>query len=138
MFYLQFVDDRKAKTMPGLRKSAREGYVSVFVHSLCSHTNVLIVLCGGMCRIPALADVYTVWGIKKNGGIFVLPAVLSFDFDFFFHVNLLPRRIVEDILQKRKFLVWNNLDAESVLHLPLPFQRNDSLIDVGSNVRMDV
>ena len=30
--------------------------------------------------------------------------------------------IIEHILQKCEFLTWNNLDTESVFHLPLPFQ----------------
>ena len=31
-----------------------------------------------------------------------------------------------------------DLDTESVFHLPLPSEGNESLIDVGGNIRMDV
>lgn len=60
------------------------------------------------------------------------------NFYFLFHIYLFALRVVEDILQKRKFLVGNNLDAESILHLPLAFQGEYSLVDIGGNVRVDV
>ena len=37
--------------------------------------------------------------------------------------------IIEHILQECEFLTWNNLNTESIFHLPLPFQGNESLID---------
>lgn len=64
--------------------------------------------------------------------------LVSFDFDFFLHVYFFAMLVVEDILQKCEFLVRNDLDAQSVFHLPLAFQRHNALVDIGSDVGMDV
>lgn len=60
------------------------------------------------------------------------------NFYFLFHIYLFALRVVEDILQKRKFLVGNDFNAKSVFHLPFPFQGHQPLVDVGSDVRVDV
>ena len=75
---------------------------------------------------------------KKDGEDKYPSPSFLFDFDFFLHVYLFPLQVVEYIFQEFLFLVWNNLDTESVLHLPLPFQGDESLIDVGCDVRVDV
>jgi hypothetical protein len=41
-------------------------------------------------------------------------------------------------LEEGKTLVGDNLDTESVLHLPFPFQGNKALVYIGGDVRMDV
>lgn len=66
------------------------------------------------------------------------PPSCLFDFEFFLHVDFLSVRVIEHILQECEFLTWNDLDTESVLHLPLSFQGDESLIDVSGHVRMDV
>lgn len=63
---------------------------------------------------------------------------LLLDFNFFLHVYLLTVGIVEDVLQKREFLVGNHFDTKSVLHLPLALQGYEALVDVGGDVRVDV
>ena len=42
------------------------------------------------------------------------------------------------ILQEGETLIGDNLDAKSVLHLPLPLQGEESLVDKGGDVRVDV
>lgn len=77
--------------------------------------------------------------IKKDGEVFqILRRLFLFNFEFFLHVNLFPVWVIEYIFQERKFLAWNNLDTKSVFHLPLPFQGNKSLINIGSDIRVDV
>lgn len=75
-------------------------------------------------------------GVRRFGR--TLPFPLLFDFNFFLHVYLFAVRVVEDILQKREFLVGNHFDTKSVLHLPLPFHGYEALVDVGGYVRVDV
>ena len=52
---------------------------------------------------------------------FVLRQLFLFNLNFFFHINFFSMCIVEHIFQKCQFLVGNNLDTESVFHLPFPF-----------------
>ena len=66
------------------------------------------------------------------------PPFLLFDLDFLLHIDFLSMCIVEHILQESEFLTWNDLDTESVFHLPLPSEGNESLIDEGGDIRMDV
>ena len=60
------------------------------------------------------------------------------DFDFLFHVNLFFLSVSKLVLEEGETLIGDNLDAESVFHLPLTFHGNESLVDEGSDVRMDV
>ena len=76
--------------------------------------------------------------IKRKGAISVSLPFLLLDFDFLFHVYLFLLVIGKFVLQEGETLIGDNLDAESVLHLPLPFHGNDSLVHVGGYVRMDV
>ena len=49
-----------------------------------------------------------------------------------------PFCVVEFVLQKGKFLAWDDFDSKSILQLPLPFQGHDALVDVGGHIGMDV
>ena len=64
--------------------------------------------------------------------------LLRFDFNFFFHVNLLSMRVVEFVLEHGQFLVGNDFDSESVFHLPFSFHGHESLVNVGSDIGMQV
>lgn len=41
-------------------------------------------------------------------------------------------RVIEFILQEGKALVWDDTDTETISHLPLPFERHEALVDIGS------
>ena len=55
-----------------------------------------------------------------------------------FHVYLFSLSVRKLILKEGETLIGDNLDAESVFHLPLAFHRHEALVDVGGDVRMDV
>ena len=77
--------------------------------------------------------------MKKVGvTLLQLHPLFLFDFDFLFHVYLFLLVIGEFVLKEGETLIGDNLDAESVFHLPLTFHGNESLVDEGSDVRMDV
>ena len=61
-----------------------------------------------------------------------------FDFDFLFHVYFFAFRVSKSILKEGQTLIGDNLDSESVLHLPLPFHGNKALVHEGGDVRVDV
>ena len=61
-----------------------------------------------------------------------------FDFDFFFHIYFLPVLVVELVLQETQFLTGDYFESESVFDLPLTFQGNDALVDVGCHIRVDM
>ena len=80
-------------------------------------------------------------GKKKNGTdseIGSVPFVLLAHFVFFLHVNELSVGVVELVLQERHLLAWYDPDAQSVFQLPTALQGNDALIDIGSDIGMDV
>ena len=60
------------------------------------------------------------------------------DFDFLFHVNLFSLGVSKLVLQEGETLIGDNLDSESVLHLPLAFHGNEALVDKSGNVRVNV
>lgn len=60
------------------------------------------------------------------------------DFDFLLHVYLFSLCISKLVLQEGETLIGDNLDAESVLYLPLSLHRHEALVHVGGDVRMDV
>ena len=57
-------------------------------------------------------------------------------FDLFLHVDKLLCCIVKLVLQESQLLGRDDVQAKSVLQLPLPFQGNEPLIDVSSNIRV--
>lgn len=61
-----------------------------------------------------------------------------FNFEFFLHVHFLVVHIKEFILQERQVLVRNDFDAKSIFHLPFALHGHESLIYVGSDIRMNV
>ena len=71
---------------------------------------------------------------KKKGNIFGVP--LLFCLNLLFHVDELALHVVEFILQESQFLRGDNVYSKAVFHLPAPLQRDDSLIDEGSDVGM--
>ena len=75
---------------------------------------------------------------KKDGEDKYPSPSFLFDFDFFLHVYLFPLQVVGYIFHECYVLVWNNLGPESVLHQLLPLQGDETLIDVGCDVRVDV
>ena len=60
------------------------------------------------------------------------------DFDFLFHVYLFTLWVRKPVLKEGETLIGDNLDTESVFHLPLALHGNEALGDVSSNVRMNV
>ena len=60
------------------------------------------------------------------------------DFDFLFHVYFFTLRVSKPVLKEGETLIGDDLDAESVLHLPLTFHGNEGLVDKSGNVRVDV
>ena len=73
---------------------------------------------------------------KKKGNIFGVP--LLFCLNLLFHVDELLFRIVKFVLQESHLLTWNDSDAQAVFHLPTTLQREDPLIDEGSDIGVDV
>ena len=67
-----------------------------------------------------------------------LPFETLLRFDFFLHVDKLLVCIVKLVLQKSQLLRRNDVQAKSVLQLPLPFQGYEPLIDKSGNVWMHV
>lgn len=61
-----------------------------------------------------------------------------FNFEFFLHVHFLVVHVKEFILQERQVLVRNDFDAKSIFHLPFALHGHESLIYVGSDIRMNV
>ena len=59
-------------------------------------------------------------------------------FNLFLHVEILTLCVVELILQEGEFLGRNDVHTESVFHLPLAFEAHDALVDVGSDIGMNV
>ena len=76
--------------------------------------------------------------MQKGDSFQYEPPFLLLDFDFFLHIDFLSMCIIEHILQESEFLTWNDLDTEPVFHLPLSLEGNESLIDEGGDIRMDV
>ena len=66
------------------------------------------------------------------------PLFFLLDFDFLFHVNLFSLGVSKLVLQEGETLIGDNLDSESVLHLPLAFHGNEALVDKSGNVRVNV
>ena len=58
--------------------------------------------------------------------------------DFFLHVDKLLYCIVKLVLQESQLLGRDDVQAKSVLQLPLPFQGYEPLIDESGNVWMHV
>lgn len=61
-----------------------------------------------------------------------------FNFELFLHVHFLVVHVKEFILQERQVLVRNDFDAKSIFHLPFALHGHESLIYVGSDIRMNV
>lgn len=61
-----------------------------------------------------------------------------FNFEFFLHVHFLVVHVKEFILQERQVLVRNDFDTKSIFHLPFALHGHESLIYVGSDIRMNV
>ena len=61
-----------------------------------------------------------------------------FNFEFFLHVHFLVVHVKEFILQERQVLVRNDFDTKSIFHLPFALHGHESLIHVGSDIRMNV
>jgi len=76
--------------------------------------------------------------IKIKGTILLSLPLFLLDFDFLFHVYLFLLVVSEFVLKEGETLIGDNLDAESVFHLPLPLDGNQALVYIGSDVRMDV
>ena len=76
---------------------------------------------------------------KVNGfRLWPLPFETLLCFDLFLHVDKLLVCIVKLVLQKSQLLRRNDVQAKSVLQLPLPFQGYEPLIDKSGNVWMHV
>lgn len=54
------------------------------------------------------------------------------------HVDELLLVIIELVLQEAHLLRGNHMYTQSVTHLPLTFHTDETLIDVGSHIRVDV
>jgi len=70
--------------------------------------------------------------------MFLFADFVLLDLDFFFHVYLFALRVVEYIFEEGEFLARYNFYAESILHLPFALQGDESLVDVGGDVWVDV
>lgn len=80
------------------------------------------------------------WRQKKADSLVLRweTAFRLFNFEFFLHVHFLVVHVKEFILQERQVLVRNDFDAKSIFHLPFALHGHESLIYVGSDIRMNV
>ena len=80
------------------------------------------------------------WETKKAVSLVLRweTAFSLFNFEFFLHVHFLVVHVKEFILQERQVLVRNDFDAKSIFHLPFALHGHESLIYVGSDIRMNV
>ena len=76
--------------------------------------------------------------LKKEVGTFFNAPTLLLNFDFLFHVYFFALRVGKFILKEGETLIGDNLDTESVFHLPFSLHGNKALVDKGSDVRVDV
>ena len=59
-------------------------------------------------------------------------------FDFLSHVDFVALAVNELVFEETELLAGDNSKAEAVLHLPLTVEGDESLEDVGGDVRMDI
>lgn len=79
------------------------------------------------------------WRQKRPSPLFRWETAFRlFNFEFFLHVHFLVVHVKEFILQERQVLVRNDFDAKSIFHLPFALHGHESLIYVGSDIRMNV
>ena len=82
--------------------------------------NRLYSLGGCLNIFPNMFPIGILFHNKRRFDLFE-PPFLLFDFDFFLHIDFLSVRIIEHVLKKSEFLIRNDLDTESVFHLPFTF-----------------
>ena len=75
---------------------------------------------------------------RKSGTTNLVIPPFSFRFLFLPHVDLLFLAVIELVLQETHLLRGDDVHANAVSHLPFPFQGDESLVDVGSHIRVDM
>ena len=76
--------------------------------------------------------------VKPLSFILFYVVCLLTDFDFFLHVDFLAVLVVELIFEEGKFLAGNNLYSKAVLELPFTAKTYQALIQISSDVRVDM
>ena len=87
--------------------------------------------------VLAFAEVQAGREKEREASVVSLPC-LSFRFDFLFHVNEIAFLVIKFILEESQFLRGDDIQPQPVLHLPLAFYGNQSLVYVSGYVWMYV